>query len=167
MIGIYRTPNGVFAINPSVLFATAVDTTSANRPTLTGFDLNQPLPAGYVLATVRGASPINTPAFAGQVFFQNTAGQTGSLSRNFINGPVFFNWNASLFKNIRITERTRIQLRAEAFNVLNHTNLFLRGSSNGENSGIFNVNSNNFGLVDVFGDNGSPRILQFGARFEF
>jgi hypothetical protein len=159
LMGVFKTPNGVFIINPRVLFATA---TAPGQPTLSGFDLNQPLPAGYTISSVRGANPVGTAPFAGQVFFPNVAGSTGNLQRNFLNGPVYFNWDAGLLKNIRITENTRLQLRAEAFNLLNHANFFA-----GSNPAILDVGSTSFGRLTASGNAYSPRIVQFGARFEF
>ena len=44
----------------------------------------------------------------------------GDLGRNAYTGPGFFNIDASLFKNIPITERFRLQFRFEAYNALNH-----------------------------------------------
>ncbi|HUQ33476.1 MAG TPA: hypothetical protein VM095_15245, partial [Pyrinomonadaceae bacterium] len=159
LFGVFKTPNGVFVINPSVLFATA---TAPGQPTLSGFDLNQPLPAGYTIASVRGANPVGTAPFAGQVFFPNVAGSTGNMQRNAFNGPMYFNWDAGLLKNIRITENTRIQLRAEMFNVLNHANFFA-----GSNPGILDVGSTSFGRLTASGNAYAPRIVQFGVRFEF
>jgi hypothetical protein len=156
LFGVFRTPNGVFVINPSVLFATA--TNSATGATISGFDLNQPLPAGFVISSVRGASPVGTAAFPGQVFFPNAPGSTGNLQRNFLNGPIFINWDAGLLKNINITENTRLQLRGEVFNVLNRANFF---------SGNLDVGSTSFGRLTSSGNSYSPRIVQFGARFEF
>jgi hypothetical protein len=154
LTGIFNTPNGIYFINPRVLFATA---TAPGQPTLSGFDLNQPLPPGYTLVSVRGASPLGTAPFPGQVFFFNEAGSTGNLPRNFINGTPYLNWDAGLSKNIRFGETTRLQLRVEAFNVLNRqVPLF---------SDDLNVNSNDFGRVtEIFN---TPRIIQFGARFDF
>ncbi len=158
LVGVFITPNGVFYINPSVLFASARN--AATGATMTGFDLNQALPEGFVLTSVRGANPVGTAPFAGQVFFPNAPGETGNIPRNFINGPLFFNWDAGLFKNINFTERTRLQLRMEAFNILNRANFF---------SGGFDVNSTNFGRVTstFTSGNGNQRVVQFGARFEF
>jgi hypothetical protein len=156
LFGVYKTPNGVFVINPSVLFATATNTSTG--ATISGFDLNQPLPAGFTLTSVRGASTINTPAFANQAFFFNPPGSTGNLQRNFINGPMYLNWDAGLLKNISISENTRLQLRAELFNVLNRANFF---------TGDLDVNSNSFGRLTGAGNAYAPRIVQFGARFEF
>lgn len=156
LIGVFKTPNGVFLINPSVLQATATNTTTGATQII---DLTQPLPSGFVLTSVRGASPIGTAPFAGQVFFQNRAGSTGNLPINFIDGPIYFNWNAGLFRSFRMGERAKLQLRMEVFNVLNRANFSI-----GESSGIFDVNSTNFGRMTGTFD---PRIVQFGARFDF
>ena len=106
------------------------------------------------------ASPTN-PAFPGQVFFRNGAGQTGNLPRNFISGPMYFNWDAGLIKTVRFGEKFRLQFRAEAFNVLNTVNFFVA-----EQSGIFNIGSTNFGKI-LPGSEYEPRIMQFAFRFEF
>lgn len=144
LIGIFRTPCGVFWINPSVI--------NINQ---------QALQAGQCsnLGSGRGSEGFGQPAFSGQVFFNAAPGQTGNMSRNTWNGPLFVNWDASLFKNFRITESTRLQVRAEAFNVLNRANFFV-----GIFPGSGNINSTNFGRI---GTTFSPRILQFAARFEF
>lgn len=156
LFGVFKTPNGVFVIDPKVLFATA--TNSATGATISGVDLNQPLPAGFVLTSVRGASAVGQAPFPGQVFFPNAPGSTGNLQRNFLNGPVYVNWDAGLLKNIRITETTRLQLRGEVFNVMNHANFF---------SGNLDVGSTSFGRITSAGNAYAPRIVQFGARFEF
>ncbi|HWP43595.1 MAG TPA: hypothetical protein VNO14_10195, partial [Blastocatellia bacterium] len=114
LIGVHRTPCGVFYIDPSVLDLDLNDCSGSGRAAL-GF----------------GEAP-----FPGQVFFNNAPGQTGNLERLFINGPLFINWDASLIKNIRIKENYRLQFRAEAFNVLNRANFFIGQSQN--------INSANF-----------------------
>lgn len=138
--------NGVnYWINPSVIFS----------PT-------NPVPSGAGTATAGSftASPGNL-AFPGQAFFRVAAGQTGNLPRNFLSGPMYFNWDAGLIKNVRFGERINVQVRAEAFNVLNNVNFFV-----GEQSGIFNVGSTNFGKI-LPGSEYSPRIMQLAFRLEF
>lgn len=136
LLGIYFADDGtIYYIDPSVIGPNGSATN------------------GNVEATVTD--------FAGQVFFRAQPGETGNLSRNLISGPWYYNWDAGIIKNINIGERMRIQLRAEAFNVLNKTNFFI-----GENSGIFDVDSTNFGKVSA-GSNYGPRIMQFAFRFEF
>ena len=46
----------------------------------------------------------------------------GSLGRNALRGPGYQNVDFSIFKDTDITERLRIQLRAEIFNIFNHPN---------------------------------------------
>jgi hypothetical protein len=48
-------------------------------------------------------------------------GQIGS-GRNLVQGPGFWDLDAGLSKNVKMTERFNLQLRMEAFNVFNHAN---------------------------------------------
>ena len=164
IVGIFRTPNGVFYVDPRVLQATVSGTCGG----VTTFDLTQVLPAGCSITAIRGTAPVGSAPFAGQVFFRNEPGSVGNLPINFINGPMYVNWNAGLFRNIRFGETKNLQLRFEVFNVINRANFFLPSGgnavNNGENSDVFNVNSTSFGrLTGTF----DPRIVQFGARFDF
>ncbi len=68
----------------------------------------------------RVAQYFNPAAFEAPAF-----GTVGNASRDGLNGPGFANWDLSLLKSTRITESARVQLRAEFFNFLNHTNLSL------------------------------------------
>jgi hypothetical protein len=55
----------------------------------------------------------------------------GNTSRNTLHGPGFNFDNLSLFKNVPVWERGKLQLRAEAFNVTNHPSAANPNSSNG------------------------------------
>jgi hypothetical protein len=155
LTGVFDTPNGRYFMDPRVLNATITNPTTGE--VRTGFDLFQQLPAGFNLTSVRAASPFGQAPFAGQVFFFNNAGETGNLPRNFINGLPYINWDAGLSKNIRIGETMRLQLRAEAFNVLNSQVPFF--------SADLNVNSDSFGRITTTYN--APRVMQFGVRFDF
>jgi hypothetical protein len=136
LIGIFKVGDKIYYINPSVI-----------------------APDG----SAHGGNLLGTPdpSFPGQVFFRNQPGQTSPLARGFFNGPWYFNWDAGIIKNISFNERMRLQLRAEAFNVLNHTNFFIA-----DNSGIFDIDSTTFGQIQPTANFG-PRIMQFAMRFEF
>ncbi len=127
LMGIYEANGNVYWIDPSIL--------NANR----------------------AAGGFGSPSFAGQVFFNVLPGQTGNLGRTLVNGPRFFNVNMALLKNIRFTEDIRVQLRAEAFNLLNNTNFF-------NNTQFADINSTTFGQVTSAA---APRQMQFAIRFEF
>ena len=68
----------------------------------------------------------------------------GNLGHDAIRGPGRDNWNMSLLKTFAITERFRLQFRADAFNMWNHTQF--KGDAN--NGGIStNQGSSNFGAI--------------------
>ncbi len=160
LTGVFDTPNGIYFMNPSVLNATITNPTTGE--VRQGFDLFQPLPVGFTLTSVRATSPIGAAPFAGHVFFFNGTGgaaPTGNLPRNFINGTPFFRWDGGVSKNFHLRETMRLQLRMEAFNVLNNTIL--------NQTADLNINSNNFGLITTTRAASNPRIIQFGARFDF
>jgi Carboxypeptidase regulatory-like domain len=123
----------------------------------------QGLPAGIyfinptvINSTGRAAEGFGSTPFDGQVFFNNSPGQTGSLERGFINGPWYFNLDATLAKNIRFKESLSMQLRLEAFNAFNRANFFFgQGQS---------INGTAFGRITQTFD---PRIIQIAGRFDF
>jgi hypothetical protein len=86
----------------------------------------------------------------------------GNLGRNALTGPKFVNTDLSLVKNTKLTERMSVQLRAEAFDVLNHPNF---GNPN------LNAQSSLFGRITTtrfpVGDFGSARQLQISMKLQF
>ncbi len=68
----------------------------------------------------RVAQYFNPNAFSAPAY-----GTVGNVGRDSLVGPGFADWDISLLKSTQITERARLQFRAEFFNILNHTNLQL------------------------------------------
>ncbi len=96
-------------------------------------------------------------------FVAPALGTYGDLGHNAVRGPGRDNWNFSLFKNFMINEKrgSRFELRADAFNIWNHTQF--KGDYN--NGGIStNFGASNFGAVTAAFD---PRSLQLGAKVVF
>jgi hypothetical protein len=92
----------------------------------------------------------------GNAFAEPLPGTIGNLSRNKLHAPGFGSVDVSVIKNVPITERLKIQLRAEMFNILNRKNL----------AGIFG------GLNESCGDvptvvNGVNRLLCGNAQGGF
>ena len=65
-------------------------------------------------------------------------------------GPNFYNVDASFYKITPITERIKLRIEAQIFNLLNHKNFGL---------------PNNAGIIN--GGVGPPRIVQFQGKIEF
>ena len=137
LAGVFRTPNGIFFINPSVI--------------------NRNADGSLGTGTGRGANGFGSTPFPGQVFFNDLPGTTSALERSFLNGPRVLSLDSSVIKNVRINERMRLQLRGELYNVMNHT-AFAIGQ-------LLSVNSSSFGQISSLAVN--PRIVQFGVRLEF
>jgi Carboxypeptidase regulatory-like domain len=62
--------------------------------------------------------------FNPQAFVLPTVGTFGNVSRGSLTGPGLVDVDTSLFKRLRVNERMNVQLRVEAFNILNHANFF-------------------------------------------
>ena len=66
----------------------------------------------------RVAQYFNPAAFSAPAY-----GTVGNVGRDTLTSPGYADWDLSLLKATQLTERTRLQFRAEFFNILNHTNL--------------------------------------------
>jgi hypothetical protein len=88
-----------------------------------------------------------------------------------IPGPGFHRLDFSTFKDFQLTERFRLQFRAEFFNILNHPNFNAPGfGGNGvvAISGATNFTSSNFGEIGSTRDApNDPRQIQFALKLYY
>ncbi len=93
----------------------------------------------------------------------NVAPFPASMSgRDAFRAPGFWNFDLGVNKDIRISERVSLQLRAETFNIFNHANLYVVGS----NADLASSNS----VSACYGCSASTydhRNLQLGAKIIF
>ena len=67
-------------------------------------------------------SHYNLNAFAIEPTYDGTPGTIGTVGRNALRGPAYFQFDLSGMKNFTITERVTLQFRADIFNIFNHPN---------------------------------------------
>ena len=95
-------------------------------------------------------------------------GTFGNVGKNVLRLPRTSNWDVQLSKYFTFTERWKLQLRAEYFNVLNHPN-FAPESANGTDqiSAFDKLNNNSaFGTFRA-GQAADPRIAQLAMKIFF
>lgn len=80
----------------------------------------------------------------------------GTVGRSAFVGPAFNKVDFSVLKRIPITEKYKFRIQADFFNLFNRVNF---------NQPINTINSLNFGQST--GIRGTPRVIQFAARFDF
>ena len=95
----------------------------------------------------------NTSCFVARPLAETA--EPGNTGRNVIRGPGFASADLSLFKNIALQGRHRIQLRLEAFNAFNQVRF-------NNPSGAFNTG--NFGRITSAQDG---RVIQLGVKYLF
>ena len=140
---------------------------SIGRGTATG-DIHSRL-NGYLQLTNFTTAPVADPAgcLADPALACTTA--FGNLGRNIYRGPFQQNWDFSLIKNIKITERQSLRFTTDFFNIWNHVN-FANPSINDvetiTHDGSGNPTSDGpFGKI--FSTVGTPRLIQFSLRYSF
>ncbi|HYL77828.1 MAG TPA: TonB-dependent receptor [Bryobacteraceae bacterium] len=111
----------------------------------------------------------------GQTFFCIPPPGSVGAGRNFAQSPAFWNLDSGLAKNFTITERVKLQFRAEAFNVLNHPNF---ASPLAASVGSPTITSTVFGQTccstvsvpssaNVISTGEPNRVLQLGLKLNF
>jgi len=109
--------------------------------------------------TAAGNMGFNTSLFSQPVYGQTpfNLATGGDAGRNFFHGYGLDEWDFQLSKEIPIAESYRFELRAELYNVFNHTQF--------ANPGGDFASPASFGLVT--GIQGLPREVQLAAKFYF
>ena len=118
----------------------------------------------------------------------------GNLGRNSLVGPTYKQWDFALYKNTGITERVKVQFRAEFFNLLNHPNFSspllpafiadpasnlgacacgFQSNNNAQNPretgvGAYQISATgDVGIGNPFLGGGGPRGIQLAVKFIF
>ncbi|MEO8592714.1 MAG: TonB-dependent receptor [Candidatus Solibacter sp.] len=122
-----------------------------------------------------GALPVNfsnpDAAFDTSWFAAAFAGRAGTSGRNQYYGPGMRNVDVAIAKWLALTERVRLQARADFFNALNHTNFA---------NPVADLNNASFGRITqtlgsavstsvgtTGGATGGPRLIQLSLRVQF
>lgn len=123
---------------------------SPGMSTATNGEASRPNVLGPIKKVGKLSEWFNTAVFQAPNF-----GFYGNAANGSIRGPGYTSANVSLYKTFPIHERLNMQVRAEAFNVLNHPNF---------NSVDTGLGSGTYGQVNGAGD---PRIMEFAAKMFF
>jgi hypothetical protein len=93
----------------------------------------------------------NTDAFAG-----NQPGSWGDTPRGFLRGPAYWNIDLALSRVFRVAGQSRVEVRAEAFNVTNRVHL--------SNPNV-TFGSADFGRITA--TSADARVMQFAVKYSF
>jgi Carboxypeptidase regulatory-like domain len=154
----FSTPGGVearlncyFAIVsahcPGITAASAAIAPSGSEPMIGGEP--NPNPGPYTGTCTKAATGTTEFVDCGTIY--------GNAGVGVITGPGQWNWDMSLAKTLPITEGTRLEFRAEAFNLWNHTQF--------DNPVSLSTSSSLLGEITSAAV--PPRIMQFALKFYF
>ena len=150
--------NGIATANSATPF-TVYDSNNvslqASAPPISGFFASRPNLVGNPSAGPHTVTQWLDPTSFQRLNPQTQAGQFGNESRNASRGPASADVDLSALKTFELTERTRVQFRAESFNVANHANFGLP---------IADLASSDFGRILQAGP---ARLMQFAVKILF
>ncbi|MBL8149956.1 MAG: TonB-dependent receptor [Blastocatellia bacterium] len=104
--------------------------------------------------------------FDPSIFPKPAAGKNGSLGRNTFRGPSFTTLDLAVTKTLPIFKEKQVQLRFEAFNLLNNVNLFLPNSD----LSLAALPGGGFSTTSAFGKSTQAfdsRAVQISVRFSY
>jgi len=104
------------------------------------------------------ANPTLAEWFDITAFKAQTTGTIGNAGVNILRGPGYFQQNASIFKNFKLTEAFNLQFRAETFNLSNSPIFAVPNSALG---------GPNFGVITSTVATSTPRQFQFALKLLF
>ena len=140
----------------------------AERPNLVGNPYTGVCPNG---------ARVGTPScwFNPSAFAVPPAGQFGNAGRNILRGPAFAQFDPSLHKDFAITERRKITVGVEAYNLFNHPNFGVPSNTQsplslgGNGDAVFKDAAGNFAdnVGQILTTAGTGRQIQLAGRFTF
>jgi hypothetical protein len=120
---------------------------------------------------------VGTPScwFNPRAFAVPPAGQFGNAGRNILRGPAFAQFDPALHKDFTITERWKITVGVEAYNLFNHPNFGVPSNTQsplslgGNGDAVFKDAVGNFAANagQILTTAGTGRQIQLAGRFTF
>jgi hypothetical protein len=168
--------SGVASVHSNVPFTSVLafdnadlqSLTITERPNLPGNPYTGTCPSGAKVGTA-------TCWFNPGAFALPPPGQFGTAGRNILRGPGFAQLDLALQKILQVREGTKIVLRAETFNLLNHPNFAVPSNTQspltlgGNGDAVFRDPAGHFAnnVGRIFSTVDSARQIQLAVRFLF
>jgi hypothetical protein len=134
-----------------------------------------PFTPGYTLTT--GVDITGTPTEGARLnlldakaapterFSAPVRGDGGNLGVNVLRGPGWFNWDVSVFRNVRFKEGRNVELRLETYNTLNHPQFSALSTTARFDTAGTTTQTDTLFLQPTSAR--SPRRIQLAVRFNF
>ena len=148
---------GNWNIAPLVRFRAAlpVNPTTGKDNSLTGVGFDRPNVVADAQMYTGVSHGLKYQYLNPGLYTANALGTFGNAAHNSLRGPGYFDVDVAVSRQFKLLERLSLQVRAEAFNALNHPNF---GAPNA------NISSASFGQITSASD---PRILQASMKLVF
>jgi len=144
----------------------SVNGTPGNRPDATG-PISLRIGHGAECAAISaGSCGIITGNFSTPPL--NAGGdysRPGTVGRNAVYGPGYHTWDMGMMKDFKMTERSKLEFRADVFNLLNHPQFTNSSFSSNINQAAAVVGNNYYSSAQA--RFASERELQFALRITF
>ncbi|HEV8487324.1 MAG TPA: TonB-dependent receptor [Blastocatellia bacterium] len=116
-----------------------------------------------------GCGPVSASTPAKGAFCTPLPGKQGNLGRNVLRGFPAWQLDFALRRRIKLSEKTALQFRAEAFNIFNHPNFAAISTSlSAANFGqATNTVDQTLNGINALYQIGGARSMQFALKFEF
>jgi hypothetical protein len=120
----------------------------------------------YLNTAIRSANTPASRAYLNPAAFDNNivSGTFGTVSRNAYRGKPYYQFDAQISRIFPIHERLALDLRLEAFNVLNHPNFKNPSSLSNPGGPAPAAHNTTFGQITSAND---PRIFQAAVKVSF
>ena len=131
-----------------------------------GGGINNEVNNGYLNVLNFTTAPLLTAAQGGDGVVTNF----GNIGRNTYRGPYQQNWDFSLLKNFKLTERFGLRFGTDFFNIWNHASFASPSVTDVEtitHDPVTGVATNAGPFGKIFSTVGTPRLIQFSLRLTF